>query len=167
MARKRSKKSWREERREEPRRWSAKPGRKIVARAKPQWVSESSAKFNEKQSMYEERTISGKVEWGTIYFCRRENQRLIDGCQSFSIVKEYSIFCIGGCVMTEHHRFQDATICRCTSQSEDSDWADGRLDHVIFTPICLFYISTRRSSRRHNVADLEAALICIALKMGQ
>ena len=70
-------------------------------------------------------------------------------------------------VMTEHHRFQDATICRCTSQSEDSDWADGRLDHVIFTPICLFYISTRRSSRRHNVVDLEAALICIALKMGQ
>ena len=69
--------------------------------------------------------------------------------------------------MTEHHRFQDATICRCTSQSEDSDWADGRLDHVIFTPICLFYISTRRSSRRHNVVDLEAALICIALKMGQ
>ena len=100
-------------------------------------------------------------------FCRRDNRRLIDGCQSSSDVKEYSIFCIGGCVMTKHHRFQDATICRCTSQSEDSDWADGRLDHVIFTPICLFYISTRRSSRRHNVADLEAALICIALKMGQ
>ena len=56
-------------------------------------------------------------------------------------------------MMTEHHQFQDATICKCTSQSDDSDWAEGQLDHVIFTPICLFYISTRRSSRRHNVAE--------------
>ena len=24
---------------------------------------------------------------------------------------------VTGCVMTEHHRFQDATICRCKSQS--------------------------------------------------
>ena len=72
-------------------------------------------------------------------------------------------------MMTEHHRFQDATICRCMSQSEDSDWADGRLDHVIFTPICLFYIaiSMRQSSRRHNVAELEAELICTALKVAR
>ena len=34
------------------------------------------------------------------------------------------------------------------------------LDHVIFTPICLFYISTRRSSRGQNVADLKAAQSC-------
>ena len=55
------------------------------------------------------------------------------------------------CVMTEHHQFQDATICRYTSQamvglrqSEDSESQIGLtagLDHVIFTPICLFYIS--------------------------
>ena len=53
--------------------------------------------------------------------------------------------------MTEHHQFQDATICRYTSQamvglrqSEDSESQIGLtagLDHVIFTPICLFYIS--------------------------
>ena len=41
------------------------------------------------------------------------------------------------------------------------------LDHVILTPICLFYICTRRSSRRHHAADLEAAPICLALKMCQ
>ena len=69
--------------------------------------------------------------------------------------------------MTEHHQFQDATICRCTSQSEDADWADSKFDHIIFTPICLFYISMTLSSRRHNVADLEEVLICISPKMGQ
>ena len=71
--------------------------------------------------------------------------------------------------MTEHHLFHlkmlqyiDARVSQRTQIGQTAG-----LDHVIFTPICLFYISTRRSSRRHNVADLEAALICIALKMGQ
>ena len=43
--------------------------------------------------------------------------RLMDECQSFSNVREFSVFCIGWYLMTLLHQFQDATICRCTTQA--------------------------------------------------
>ena len=53
-----------------------------------------------------------------------------------------------------------------SGQSQESDLTEATFDHVMFTPICFSSFRTMCSSR-HKIADLEAALACIAMKMGQ